>query len=153
MISELRTEIARQEWVSRNWTSHPGSPHREEVQALVERLTIPTTQDLAVEELDALAPNAVISIIDLMDDRRRLGKPHIALKNTFPNAFEAYAQYGPQMVIDVCVAMLGRATRASFFPSIVNGGSERERQLAVVAWRVYADVVLNHPNELGLPPN
>jgi hypothetical protein len=114
---------------------------------------MPTTQDLAVQELDALAPNAVIAIIDLMDDRRRLGRPHITLKNKFPIAFEAYAIYGPEMVIDVCVGILSRAARASFFPSIVNGGSEQERQLAVAAWRVYADMALNHPNALGLPPN
>jgi hypothetical protein len=152
-VAELRTEIARQDLVSRSWMPHPDSPHRAEVQALIERLLLVTTQDRAVQELDALAPDAIIAIIDLMDDRRQLGKRRIALRNRFPNAFEAYAQYGPEMVIDVCVGILTGSARAGFFSSIVNGGSEQERQMAVAAWRVYADIVLNHPKELEPPAN
>jgi hypothetical protein len=153
LIAELQKEIARQEAVSRNWHPHPDSPHYQEVQALIGRLVDSATQEKAIEDLDNLGPDAVLAIIDLMDDRRALGTPEMTLKNRSPDAFEGLAHYGPATVLDVCVGILNRSAQADFFDSLVNGGSESERQAAVDAWRVYADLVRNHPAAIEPPPN
>jgi hypothetical protein len=148
-IAEVSAEIARQKQVAENWQPHPNAPHRAEVRALIGGLLSRDTQDDAVRDLDALAPNALIAIVDAMDDRRQITRRAITVANRSPNAFEGLAHYRPELVVDVCVGILDRGAGAFFFPWLLNGGDERTRQLAVAAWRVYADMPLNHPDDLG----
>jgi hypothetical protein len=71
-----------------------------------------------------------------MDDRRPLAVRRITLANHDPDAFEGLRHYGPELVVDALDAILNQNTGFGGF--VVNGGSERERQAAVAAWRVYA---------------
>jgi hypothetical protein len=142
-VAGIRTEIARQARVLRNWKPHPEWPREAAVRALIEKMLVRRTQARAFRDLENLGPAAVPAIADLMDDRRRLGVETMALENP-PDGFEAYRIYAPQLVVDALAAILTQLTGTGF-GNIESGGTERQRRFAVDGWRVYADMQRNHP--------
>ena len=148
-LTEIRAEIARQARVLRNWQPHPDWPHEAAVKALIEKMLVRTTEAGAFRELEHLGPSAVPAIVDLMDDRRSLGGAMLVLTNG-PGAFEAHRIYGPHLVVDALAAMLNQLTGATF-GQISNGGTERQRRLAVDGWRIYVDMQRNHTKPQAVP--
>jgi hypothetical protein len=105
------------------------------VQALINAMVNSRTEEKAFADLEAMGKSAVPAMIMLMDDRRGLPIRHIELRN--PSAtFEAFRQYGPQVVVDAVTAILNQITGEAFGQT-ENGGSERERKAAIDGWRVY----------------
>jgi hypothetical protein len=142
VLTEIREEIARQARVLRGWRPHPEWPYEAAVKRLIEKTLVRSTAASAFRDLENLGPAAVPAIADLMDDRRRLGAAEIVLKNP-PSMFEAHRIYSPVLVVDALAAILNQITGADF-GSIANGGSERQRRLAVDGWRIYADMQRKH---------
>ncbi|MCI0483378.1 MAG: hypothetical protein L0Y78_02225, partial [candidate division NC10 bacterium] len=76
-----------------------------QVKDLIDATTRKETQMDAFRQLEELGPKAVPAIIMLMDDRRDLAIPRIALSNP-PKAWEAIRQYSPKKVVDAMSAIL-----------------------------------------------
>lgn len=137
-IGAARAEVARQTEIIRSWRTDTTLPHFSEVRALIARLgrVSGEEQQSVFDQLVALGTEAVPAIIAQMDDRRPLRTRAISLVNQSPDAFEGVRHYGPEQVVDGLDAVLNQITGASF-GSIVNGGSNRERDATVAGWRVY----------------
>ena len=137
-VDAVKAEVRRQQAVVRKSASNTTPPHYDEVRDLLSALprATPDGQAAIFQKLEAFGTEGVPAIVALMDDRRPLALQYIALVNHSPNAFEGLRQYGPKLVVDALDAILNQVT--GFGGSIVNGGSERERQSAVAAWKVYA---------------
>jgi len=110
-------------------------PQHKQVQALIQHMLDKRFEQAAFEKLERMGQAAVPSMIRLMDDRRSLPIHSIAFKNKSPNAFEEYAQYGPESVVDAAASLLGYITGEDF-GILNNGGSERERSRTVDGWRI-----------------
>jgi hypothetical protein len=111
------------------------------VGVLIEKVLAATTQSAqqrAFDEIEALGCAAVPSIIRRMDDRRKLPIAYIALKNTSPNAFEAFRQYGPEEMVDALAAILNQLT-GEHFEFIYNGATSDARTQSVAQWRSFLD--------------
>lgn len=134
-----RIETARQAQIASSWRADTTLPRFAEVRALISRLgrVGGNEQQSVFNRLEALGKEAVPAIIAQMDDRRPLRTQAISLVNHAPDAFEGMRHYGPEQVVDGLDAILNQITGESF-GSIVNGGSDREREAAIAGWRVYA---------------
>src|SRR5262249_5401117 len=104
-----------------------------QVASLIEKMVHKRTEHKAFADLEALGCVAVPSIIERMDDHRRLPDPTISLENKSPDAFEGLRHYGPERVVDALDAILNQLTGHG--GALVNGGSEAERTEAVQGWR------------------
>jgi len=138
-LDAVRTEISRQARIIRSWRTDATLPRFGEVRELIARLghVSGDEQQRVFDRLEALGDEAVPAIIAQMDDRRSLRTPAISLVNRAPDAFEGMRYYGPEQVVDALDAVLNQITGTSF-GSIVNGGSDRQREATVSGWRVYA---------------
>jgi hypothetical protein len=136
-IAEVRTEVARQARVLREWRPHPTWPHRARVKALIEKALHKETEAQAFKDLEALGADAVPAMVDLMDDRRPIPEHRLTLENP-PGFGEATSVYAPEVVEDTMAAILGHMTGENFG---VMGQSDEERRFTVNGWRVYADVM------------
>jgi hypothetical protein len=104
------------------------------VAALIEKLEDRKTEQQAFIDLEALGCPAVPTMIERMDDRRKLPDPAISLRNKSPDRFEAVRQYGPEKVVDALAAILNQLTGRQF-GFIYNGGTDAERDKTVRGWR------------------
>lgn len=143
-VDAVRAEVHRQEALSRGSPANGSQPYFKEVRDLLSGLpqATPERQEEVFRKLEALGAAGVPAIVAQMDDRRPLAVPQITLVNHSPNAFEGLRHYGPSVVVDALDAILNQITGFGGF--VVNGGSERERQAAVAAWRVYAADIRCH---------
>lgn len=134
-----RIETARQARITASWRADTALPRFAEVRALISRLgrVSGDEQQRVFNQLEALGEEGVPAIIAQMDDRRPLRTQAISLVNHAPDAFEGMRHYGPEQVVDGLDAVLNQITGENF-GSIVNGGSDREREAAIAGWRVYA---------------
>ncbi len=140
-LAPVRHEISVQAAALKAWRADTRLPYYHVVGALISKLS--AKPDLTAREqanifrrLEAFGPAAVPAIIAQMDDQRKLLYPEIKLRNRSPDAFEAFRFYSPERVVDGLDAILNQITGENF-SAIANGGSERERRLAVTAWRTY----------------
>lgn len=138
-LGAARAESSRQTQIIRSWRPDSSLARFDEVRALITRLgqVSGTEQQRVFEQLEALGHAAVPAIIAQMDDRRPLRTQAISLVNHASNAFEGVRHYSPDQVVDGLDAILNQMTGAGF-GSIVNGGSDRQRDAAVAGWRIYA---------------
>lgn len=97
-------------------------------------------QQALFDALLALGPAAVPAIIMQLDDDRPLAVSAISLRNTSPDAFEAYRHYGPKTLWDALAAILNQLTGESF-GFTYNGGNAAERARTLTGWRVYFSTV------------
>lgn len=136
-VSAASAEIARQESVLRHWKPDPTAPHTREVGVLIAQLGIigGPAQQRIFDRLEALGPSAIPAIVAQMDIRRPLRLQQISLTNHSADSFEGMRHYGPELVVDALDAILNQL--AGQGGSLVNGGSDRQRQDAVAAWRIY----------------
>ncbi len=117
------------------------APERSDVRQIVEaiaalppgRASGPRQQTL-FDQLIAMGPEAVPTLVALMDDRRPLPWSVLALENHAPNAFEDVRLYGPDLMVDAIAAALNQIT-GEHFGFIYNGGTEAERAATVAGWR------------------
>jgi hypothetical protein len=93
-------------------------------------------QQRAFDGIIKLGCAAVPDLVRHLRDPRPLPVPYIRLDNDFPGAFEAYAQYGPEIVTDAVAAMLAQLTRRDF-GFIYNGASPAQRDQTIAAWEAY----------------
>ena len=136
-VRAASAEIARQESLLRHWKPDPAAPHAREVTELVAQLGVVdgSAQQQIFERLEALGPSAIPAIVAQMDVRRPLTLRQISLTNHAADAFEGTRHYGPELVVDALDAILNQL--AGQGGSLVNGGSERQRDAAVATWRVH----------------
>lgn len=94
-------------------------------------------QQLAFDSIVSLGCPAVPAIVDRLDDRRKLPLAYLKLENDSPEAFEAYRQYGPEVMTDALAAILNHITLwdCGF---IFNGASDLERARTVQCWQKFA---------------
>lgn len=138
-VGATRAEVSRQTEIAVHWRPDASLPEFNTVRSLIKRLgnVEGKEQQKVFEQLEALGSEAVPAIIAQMDDKRTLKTSYISLVNHSPDAFEAIRQYGPEQVVDGVDAVLSQITNQSF-GSIVNGGTDSERNATVAGWRVYA---------------
>lgn len=94
-------------------------------------------QQAAFDSILALGCRAVPAIVDRLDDRRKLHIAYIRLPNDSPEAFEAFRQYGPEVMTDALAAILNDITWKDC-GFIFNGASESDREAAVRCWQQFA---------------
>ncbi len=109
------------------------------VQAGIDRALASKTQDAQQEAFDSivrLGCAAVPSIVEHLDDRRELPLADLRLDNGSPTAFEAFRQYGPEVVTDALAAILNHITLwdCGF---IFNGAPESQRAETVQCWQKF----------------
>ncbi|MBR0552183.1 hypothetical protein [Stakelama marina] len=138
-VAATRAEASRQTRILASWQADTKSPHFAEVRTLIARFghVSGDRQQRIFDRLEALGKPAVPAIIAQMDDRRSLRTHSISFVNHAPDAFEGVRHYRPEKVVDGLDAVLNQITGESFV-SIVNGGSNRERDATVAGWRLYA---------------
>lgn len=124
------------------------APERSDVREIVEEIAaLPPgrasgpRQQALFDQLIAMGPEAVPTLVALMDDRRPLAWSGISLENRAPDAFEAVRHYGPVLMMDALAAVLSQIT-GEHFGFIYNGATEAERAATVAGWR----------ERYGLPP-
>jgi hypothetical protein len=146
----VRDEVANQQRIvaayPRSKEAVPDS-HHQQVLALIRKMLDERTQEAAFEKLERMGKVAVPSMIRLMDDRHHLAVRHIAFKNKFPGAFEAYAHYAPELVVDAVASLLGYIT-GDDFGDLDNGGPDWLRARTVDGWRVYLHYLVHHSVDL-----
>jgi len=140
-LLKLKSEVANQTYIVEHFKEFPiakQNPSDKKVRSLLSQLTVDKTQDEAWEKLLKLPRSDTPALIRAMDDNRTLGHPQISIPNPpGPHRFEEIAHYGPKTILDAVSILLGNKTTTSF-GQIYNGGSERERQTVLNAWRVWA---------------
>jgi hypothetical protein len=141
--AEIQAEVTRQENVLRDWKPGPRSKYTGTVKRLINQTTKAKEEEKAFRDLEDLGMAAVPDMIDMMDDRRPLPNPGITLRNP-PGAFEGVRYYGPKQVVDALAAILNQVAGYSF-GFIYSGGSDQERDHSVAGWRIYSDILRNHP--------
>ncbi len=109
-----------------------------QVRSGIERVLAAKSQDAqqeAFESIVSLGCPAVPAIVDCLADRRELPLAYLRLDN-LPEQFEAFRQYGPEVVTDALAAILNHITLwdCGF---IFNGASELERAQAVQCWQKF----------------
>ena len=123
-------------------------PHWETVSNAVAQLTRNAdSQTAAVKRILALGAEAVPALVVMMDDRRELPVKAVSFPNP-PGHWEAYCHYGPETVVDLIDALADHALGVSL-SSIVNGGTEKERDEAVAQWRLLLIRWLNENQKAG----
>lgn len=137
LVSQVSNEVSSQGKIIREF-GHifraESEPSCAKVRPFIEAMLSRRTEEKAFADLEAMGKDAVPAMIMFMDDRRKLPIQHIALRND--GGFEAFRQYGPQVVVDAVAALLNQIT-GEIFDFISNGASERERKEAINAWRIY----------------
>jgi hypothetical protein len=106
------------------------------VAALIEEALVERTGSRAFQQLEALGCPAVPAIVKHLNDRRKLPVAYLRLQNKSANAFEAFRQYGPEVLTDALTAILNQVT-GQHFGFIYNGGTEEERVKVVKGWREF----------------
>lgn len=136
-VEAVKAEIHRQEALVATSSPTGSLPHFNEVRDFLAALrhATPERQAEIFRQLEALGEAGVPAIVAQMDDRGLLAVRQITLANP-PGHFEGLRHYGPELVVDALDAILNQITGFGGF--VPNGGSERERQAAVAAWRAYA---------------
>ncbi|GJL93799.1 MAG: hypothetical protein DHS20C05_02040 [Hyphococcus sp.] len=135
-MTALKEEILKQENILINWAPNKNVPHYHRVEALIHEMKESITAPSAFKKLEELGMEAVPAIIVQMDNHHQLPEVILALENKSPDAFEAYRQYGPVLVVDALAAILNQIT-GEHFGTIYNGGTEDERSRTVSAWKIY----------------
>jgi len=127
---------------------HEVTPYRSDVRQIVEEIAaLPPErasgprQQALFDQLIAMGPEAVPTLVALMDDRRPLAWSGISLENRAPDAFEAVRHYGPVLMVDALAAVLNQITGEQF-GFIYNGATEAQRAATVAGWK----------ERYGLPP-
>jgi hypothetical protein len=145
-VKEIGAEIDRQKDVLAHWKSDPSVSHFAAAKVLIDKTTVRSSTTQAFKDIEALGHEGVSAIIAQMDDRRALGVQQIELVNP-PNFWEGIRHYGPKEVVDALSAILNQIT-AEDFGFIENGGSDAARDHAVEGWRIYDDILRDHPAAL-----
>jgi hypothetical protein len=145
-VAEINAEIMRQNEVLTHWESDSTLKDFIVVSALINKTTMKNDAAQAYKGLEALGRDGVSAIVAQMNDRRDLGVQWIDLVNP-PNFWEGIRHYGPKKVVDALSAILSQITGEDF-GDIVNGGSDAERDHDVAGWRIYDDILRNHPDLL-----
>lgn len=120
----------------------PGQPEKDlgaQVKLEIDRALAAESQEesqAAFESILELGCRAVPEIVDRMDDRRELPIKYIRLKNDSPDAFEAFRQYGPEVLADALAAILNDITSADC-GFIFNGATEEQRAASVACWQKF----------------
>ena len=96
----------------------------------------PEESQAAFDAILELGCRAVPEIVDRMDDRRELPVKYIRLKNDSPQAFEAFRQYGPEVLTDALAAILDDIVFADC-GFIFNGATEAQRVASVQCWQKF----------------
>ena len=93
-------------------------------------------QQMAFDSIVSLGCPAVPAIVDQLDDRRVLPLAYLKLDNISPDRFEAFRQYGPEVMTDALAAILNHITLwdCGF---IFNGAPELERVKTVQCWQKF----------------
>jgi hypothetical protein len=117
-----------------SYGQHSSTKIDKRVAALIEKMANQKTEQQAFADLESLGCQAVPTIIERMDDRRKLPDPNISLRNKSPDAFESQRFYGPKEIVDALAAILNQITGRDF-GSIYNGATDAERDKAVHGWR------------------
>lgn len=146
VIDSIAAEVARQRVVVAGWQPHRYLPHYAEIKSLIDALAAIDPNDgnaskreqVLFDKIEALGPEAVPALIDLMDDRRPLAAHSMGLVNKAPDAFEGIRWYGPEQVVDAIAALLNQIS-GEHFGFIYNGATDAERDATVAGWRVYAN--------------
>lgn len=146
LARSIAAEAGRQAAVLRHWKPAARSMTRE-VKVLIGQMLERETAKDAYRRLEGLGQPAVPAIIDQMDDRRELPLKQISLRDFSPDAFEGLRHYGPDEVVDVLAAILNQI-KHEHFGFIYNGAADDERVRTVAGWRIYEDVLLDHPEWL-----
>ena len=137
IVNKVGNEVSSQDKIIREF-GHifraESEPSCAKVRPLIEAMLSRRTEEKAFADLEVMGKDAVPAMVMFMDDRRKLPIQHIALRND--GGFEAFRQYGPQVVVDAVAALLNQIT-GEIFDFISNGASERERKEAINAWRIY----------------
>lgn len=136
---KIKEEIAKQNEIIGNKAHEKicsTVQYSSKVKSLIEDMLVQSKANKAYIILETSGIQAVPAIICQMDDRRELVVKGISLKNKFPQAWDAYRHYSPQLVVDVLEAILNQITGISF-GTIHNGGSEEKRARTVNGWRIY----------------
>ena len=139
IVGKVGREVENQKRILHRFQSSPaGLPDKfhARIADLIEQALKPKTQAEAFDKILRIGPAAVPSIIQLMDDRRRLPLQQMSVETRNPNAFEAIAHYSPKVMVDALSMLLSQLTHESF-GQLNNGGSEQERMRVIRAWRVY----------------
>lgn len=101
--------------------------HRK-IRRLINKSLKPKYKQSAFDEITRLGKPAIPYLILLLDDYRPLS-PGFTMS---PYSLH----YGPEVVVDELATILSYLTE-KHFASIYNGGSKREREHAIRAWRLY----------------
>jgi hypothetical protein len=128
-------ELKLQERITREFAADKSAPHFKEVEGLLASIKDAESQQKAFSRLESLGKEGVPAIVAQMNDFRELPNPSISLTNS-PGHWEGIRHYGPEKVVDALAAILNQLTHHSY-RSIYNGGSDRERNACINAWRVY----------------
>lgn len=89
----------------------------------------------ALDELGGLGERARPATIRRLDDRRPIRVGMLAFRVKHPDAFEAYAHYRPELVVDCLSALLGGDVGS---PPLYHRGSDARRDAYVASWRAAA---------------
>jgi hypothetical protein len=140
-LRQIKSEVANQSQIVEHFKEFPlarVNSSDEEVRTLLTQLTVKQTQDDAWEKLLRLPKSSIPALVRAMDDRRALASPAIVIPTKpGPRQFEALAHYGPKIILDAVSILLNDKADCNF-GQIYNGGSERERQTVLNAWKVWA---------------
>ena len=92
-------------------------------------------QQQAFDEILKMGCSAVPELAKHLDDSRSLPIRYLRIQNG-PNHFEAFAQYGPEIVTDAVATLLSVAT-CKDFGFIANGGTADARKSVTAGWKNY----------------
>lgn len=137
-IAETKHEICAQQCALEAFdrlVAPESLPHWSAVSNAVAELTIDADhQSRSVDAILDLGIEAVPALIVLMDDCRELPVQSISLENS-PGHWEAYRHYGPKTVVDLADAIADHFVKIGL-GSVMNGGTEQNRQQAVARWKL-----------------
>ncbi len=141
LLNKINVEVVTQKQFVKNFDRFSqGSvlPYEKKVAELVDFMIHPElppgNAQAVYDAVIDLDKEAIPAIIKLMDDRRRLTIPKISLEFVDSGQTQI-VHYGPEVVTDVMTAILMKITGESL-TQIYNGGSEKEREIAVNLWKI-----------------
>lgn len=115
LYNDLIREIHEQNAIVENYlNSHDTNEDSDDVKQIINEFFDEKRASQAYAQLLNLGIDAVPSIIDNMNDYRELAVKQITVENKSKYAFEKYAHYGPELVIDVLSLILSRITGRHF---------------------------------------
>jgi hypothetical protein len=111
-------------------------PEQEAVRMLIGRLSHPEVCEaqFAFDTLQIMAPDVRRTLVCEMDNRTPIRAGPFRVFNRGPQAFEAWALYGPKQVVDVLAIVLGNppGSKACW---LHNGGTAEQRLACIHAWQ------------------